>query len=139
MIVNTMGSMKAQKMALKVSESLRSQKKPKTLGEYALESGYSLTTSKRPRAITSTKTYKTSLALENRPIIEGIQEQINKFKAELAKRDLSTEEVRILVGSIDILTKNYQLLSGGATERQVFVLPSEVIESNDITPDNGSS
>ena len=38
----------------------------------------------------------------------------------------------LLVSSLDVLTKNHQLLSGGVTERRAFVIPSEVIERNVI-------
>lgn len=129
-----MGSLNAQRAASKVIEKVRKGQKVK-YGEILLDVGYSRSVSKRPSKVTDTKAYKTALSLETMPIIEGLLTEINEIKMAMAGKDKGQEEYRILVGSLDILTKNYQLLSGGATERQVFVLPSEVIERNTISTD----
>jgi formylmethanofuran dehydrogenase subunit E-like metal-binding protein len=50
----------------------------------------------------------------------------------MSKKNKNKEEYRTLVGALDILTKNYQLLTGGVTSRNVFVLPSEVMDKNNI-------
>lgn len=121
-------------MALKVGESIRGNKHT-NYGKLAVESGYSLASSKKPKQITETKSYKIALIGANAPLIEGLQSEINAIKNAMAQKDKSREDYRVLAGSLDILTKNYQLLSGGATERQVFVLPSEVVSRNTITTD----
>ena len=92
------------------------------------EVGYSKNTSLQPYKITRGKTYQKL----TRPLLDGLQEEINAIKNAMALKDKNEEEYRVLAYSMDILTKNYQLLSGGATERQVFVLPSEVITRNAI-------
>lgn len=125
-----MGSLRAQKLAIKVSENIRSKGKPKTLGQLMKEVGYSNETSKKPFLITRTKSFNQALIAENAPLIEGIQKEINRIKNAMAIKDLNGEDYRTLAGSLDLLTKNFQLLSGGATERQVFVIPSEVINRN---------
>lgn len=144
-MANNMGSLKAQAFAIKVSESVRKGKK-KTYGEIAKEVGYSAKSALKPYRIRNSKAYKAAFIAENAPIIEGLQQEINRIKRAMSQKDLSQEDYRVLVGSLDLLTKNYQLLSGGATERQVFVLPSEVIKKNDLPtndikqlPENGST
>lgn len=89
------------------------------------------------------------MAIEQKPLLEGLQAEINRAKLALSRKDLSQEDARTLGYLMDIMIKNYQLLSGGATERQVFVLPSQVMGRNAITespqndqkllPDNGST
>lgn len=126
-----MGSINAQRVAVKVSETIQRGEIVK-LGEIIEKVGYSKQTALKPSLVTNTKSYKTTLELEKRPIIDGIQKEINRIKDAIAAKDLSNEEVRVLIYALDTLVKNYQLLSGGATERQVFVLPSEVLGRNKI-------
>lgn len=140
-----MGSLNAQSVARKVSENI-SKGKRVILADVLKDSGYSHSVTRRPSTITNTKSFKQAFAVEQRPILEGLQEQINKIKDAIARKDIDDEEYRILVASLDVLIKNYQLLSGGATERQVFVLPSEVMKKNEIASaedkkllDNGST
>lgn len=140
-----MGSIKAQKMALKVSESVRNNTNT-TYGEIARDVGYSKTSSLKPQRITRSKSYKIALIAENAPLLEGLQKEINAIKNAMAMKDKTHEDYKVLAYAMDTLTKNYQLLSGGATERQVFVLPSEVIQKNVIVtdeqkqlPENGST
>ena len=126
-----MGSINAQQTAFKVLETIGTGKKV-NMGEIIKKQGYSPKTALTPTLVTNTKSYRQTLEWSKKPILEGIQTEINRVKAELASRNPSQEEYRTLVGSLDIYIKNYQLLSGGATERQVFVLPSEVMERNAI-------
>lgn len=127
-----MGSINAQRAALKVSETIRKGERVR-IGKILRDTGYSDETANSPTLVTRTKSYRTALALEQKPLIEGLQREINEIKAAMGRKNKDEEEYRTLVGSLDILTKNYQLLSGGATERQVFVLPSEVMNKNVIT------
>ena len=119
------------KVARRISENIRNGKKINQ-GEIIRSVGYSKNTSLKPKLVTETQAYKQEMLTLNQPLIEGIQEHITKLKQELANRNLSQEEYRTLVGSLDIYIKNYQLLSGGATERQVFVIPSEIMAKNNI-------
>ena len=98
------------------------------MNEIMKDVGYSPATCKHPEKVTETKTYK-----ENAPrLIEGIAPEIERIKRAMARKNLDNEEYKVLVASLDVLTKNHQLLSGAATERRVFVIPSEVIGRNDI-------
>ena len=132
-----MGSINAQRVGLKVSETIKRGELVK-LGKIIEETGYSKKTALNPRLITNTKSYKRAIELESKPLIDGIQREIARIKESMSKRDLDKEEYRTLIGALDILNKNYQLLSGGATSRQVLVLPSEIIDKNNITVDNES-
>lgn len=123
------------KVVRKISEDIRKGKLINQ-GKILRDVGYSKETSLKPKLVTETKAFKREMELQNRPLLEGIQKQINKFKDEIERRNLTGEDTRTLVGSMDIYIKNYQLLSGGATTRQVFVLPSEILDKNDITIDN---
>lgn len=126
-----MGSIKAQIFARKVSETVRGGR-PFTYGKIMKDAGYSDESSKKAYRVTRTKAFKQALIVENAPLIEGIQEEINAIKNAMRAKNKNNEEYRVLAGSLDILTRNYQLLSGGATERQVFVLPSEIMNKNQI-------
>lgn len=126
-----MGSINAQHAAIKVLETVRQGKKV-NLGKILKENGYSDTTATVPTQVTNTKSYRTALALEQKPLLEQLALERQKIMTELSNRKLKGEEYRTLIGSLDIITRNYQLLSGGATQRQVFVLPSEVMEKNSI-------
>lgn len=133
-----MGSITAQQAAAKVSETIRKGKQVK-IGKILREVGYSDATANSPTIVTKTDSFQKALAVESVPLIKGLQEEITRIKAAMARKNLDNEEYRVLAGSLDIMTRNYQLLSGGATERQVFVLPSEVMARNQIeaSKDNG--
>lgn len=140
-----MGSLNAQMVGMKVLENIGKNKRV-NLGKIIKDAGYSKNTALTPTLVTNTKSYQKAIELEKRPLIDGLQKEINRIKDALASKNLKNEEYRVLIGSLDVLTKNYQLLSGGATERQVFVLPAEVMERNqiqsskeDVNSNNGST
>lgn len=118
-------------MAKTVSEHIRS-KRPFTYEKAAIQAGYSASTAKRSTQITRSKPYINAMIAENAPLLEGLQEEINAIKSAMRAKDKNKEEYRTLAGSLDIAIRNFQLLSGGATERQVFVLPSEIMQKNTI-------
>ena len=122
-----MSSLNAQLVAQKVSENIRIGKKV-VLGEIIRNSGYSRETSLKPKLVTDTKSYKMAII----PVIDSMESQIQRINEAIANRDLSKEEYRTLVGALDIYIKNYQLLSGRSTSREILVLPSEVMEKNNI-------
>lgn len=127
-----MGSINAQVVAGKISGNIRKGKKV-VLAKILKDSGYSDSVANSPTLVTNTVAFQKAMELEKRPLIDGLQKEINRIKDALASKNLRNEEYRTLVASLDVLTRNYQLLSGGATERQVFVLPSEVMARNNIT------
>lgn len=124
-------------VARKVSEKIRLGKKL-NMKEILLETGYSPVTAKKPAMVTGTKAYKDEMALLQRPLVDGMTEEINRIKLAMTRRNLNLEEYRTLAGSLDIMIRNYQLLTGGATQRNVLVLPSEVIQKNEIEIKQGN-
>jgi hypothetical protein len=122
-----MASNNAALVAHKVAEDI-GKGKLINLGKIMRETGYKKSTSLTPQRVTNTKTYK-KLAI---PLIDGLQEEITRIKKAMAEKNLANEDYRVLIYALDTATKNYQLLSGGATERQVFVMPSEIMEKNII-------
>jgi hypothetical protein len=122
-----MSSMNAQLVAHKVSESIRNGMRV-NMGEIIRNSGYSVKTSLKPKLVTNTKSYRTAI----RPTFDWFHDQIQRLMDAMANKDHANEDLKTLVYSLDKLIHNYLLLSGGATERHVFVLPSDVLERNDI-------
>ncbi len=123
-----MTSLNAEKMALRVSEAI-SAGKIVNLGKIARESGYSNSTSKRPSQMTRSKSYQGIM----KPLAEQLKSEIDRLASELVSRNLGEEKYETMAKSLDILNKNYQLITGGVTERKVLVLPSELINKNAIT------
>lgn len=127
-----MGSINAQIVAQKVSETIRA-KKQVNLGKIILDSGYSKQTSLAPQRVTETLSYKKSLELEKRPLIEGIQKEISEIKDAMSKKNKNKEEYRTLVASLDILTKNYQLLTGGSTQNIAVMFDNSFNDISEAT------
>lgn len=109
-----MGSISAQVLARKVSDTIRQGKRVK-LKDLAIEAGYSKSSASRPQQITRTKSYQVAFALETKDIVDKIDRDIARFQEALASKKLKKEDTKTIVQSLDILIKNRQLLSGGAT------------------------
>jgi hypothetical protein len=122
-----MASKNAENVAKKISENIRKGKKV-ILGEIIEESGYSESTSKSPQRVTETKSFKKAIE----PLTDGLWREINKIKAEMEARDITDEKYETLSTVLDKLVKNYQLLSGGATERVENKLDQEQQAKLDI-------
>lgn len=110
-----MASINAQNVAKEVSENIRKGKKVK-LGEIIKKNGYSESTSESPQRVTETESYKEAIS----PIVNEWVKERNRLTKELQSRDLSKERYETMMKSIDVITKNIQLLSGGNTEKVGF-------------------
>ena len=128
-----MGAINPQRVAKKVSQTIQ-RGELVDLEDIIASVGYAASTAKRSGMVTNTKAYKATMAIMEKPLLEGIQAEINRLKLAMSKKDLMQEDYRTLAYGMDIQVKNYQLLSGGATERQVFVLPAEIMTKNAIEP-----
>lgn len=106
-----MGSINAKNVAKDVSETIRKGKKV-ILGDIIKKNGYSESTSESPQRVTETNSYKEEI----KPIVSRWEQERDRLTSELEKRDLSKERYETVIKSIDIVTKNIQLLSGGKTE-----------------------
>ena len=105
-----MGSIAAKAVGQEVIETLGKSRKV-VLGRIARKHGYSLHTADTPKNITNTKSYQavvlplvTKLELERNEIIERLKVTRGKAK------------YRDLIDGFDKITKNLQLITGGATE-----------------------
>lgn len=130
----TKRSVNIERVALKVAATVRNGEIV-NFGKIMRDVGYSKATSKHPEKIHRSKTFKTA----TKPVVQALNEEIKRVQAAMEDKDLALEEYKVLNYALDNLIRNAQLLSGGATERQVFVLPSEVIEKNQITSGNAVS
>ena len=129
---NEMSSINATNVANEVLETVRKQKKVK-LGEIIKRNGYALTTSTVPSQVTNTKSYKAVLA----PVVKRWVSIRDNLTKELEEKDLTEESMRDIVDTIDKLTKNIQLLTGGNTEN-VGVIPIMDIFKQDVSSSNGN-
>lgn len=107
-----MASENAKQVARKVIEKVGKGKKV-SVSKIAKETGYSNATAKNPQKITRTKSYQD----EMEPVVNKMIKQREKILDQIAQVDLTDERFKDLVDSVDKLTKNIQLLSGGETER----------------------
>jgi hypothetical protein len=96
----------------KISENISKGKKV-ILGEILREVGYSESVCESPQRVTETKAFKE----ESKPIIDRWIKERDRITSYLETKDLTEEKYRDMVVSLDTLTKNIQLLSGGETER----------------------
>lgn len=121
-----MASENARAVAKEVSENLRKGKRV-ILGKIIKKKGYADSTSKRPKIITETKSYQEAI----KPVVDRlIIERDRAIKA--MKGKISKAKYRDLVDSADKLTKNIQLLSGGATERNITIEISQEIADKNV-------
>jgi hypothetical protein len=73
--------------------------------------------------ILKTKQYKEKM----KPVVDQLIAERQRILNALIKKNLTKEEYKNLVDSLDKMTRNIQLLSGGATERVTTVEISEAI------------
>jgi hypothetical protein len=122
-----MASLNVQRAVSKISEKVKKGEKV-IYGQIMKEVGYSKSVCEHPQKLHATKTYRKLM----KPLLERLQDQIDSIVDAMNGKDKTQEDFRVLAYSLDVLVKNQQLLSGGATERKVFVLPSEVLNKNKI-------
>lgn len=113
-----MASEIAEAVAKEVIETVRKGKKP-NLQEIQQRHGYSKQSAKSMMA-KRTKTYKKAML----PFEALLKKEIDKIQQEMSSRDISEEKYKDLSEVLDKLYKNYQLATGGATERTEFTLES---------------
>jgi len=102
----------AEEVKLKVSKGEKI-----VMGKIIKKHGYSDGISKQPIRVRKTQSYQKEI----KPIVDRlIIERDRAIKA--LKRKISKAKYRDLTDAIDKLTKNIQLLSGGATSREIIEL-----------------
>ena len=106
-----MASENAKAVARGVIEKVRKGEKV-VIGDIVEKQGYGKSMKTHPNKVTNTKSYQD----EMKPVVE----QLEKERLAVIKRLKTTRnkaKYRDLIDGLDKLTKNIQLLSGGATER----------------------
>lgn len=112
-----MASIAAKKVGERVLESIGKGERP-ILGQIAREVGYSDNTADNPKLITETESYQSVV----NPVLERMERERNRLLLALSEKDLTNERYRDMMEAVDKLTKNIQLLNGGATERHGLIL-----------------
>lgn len=120
-----MASENARKVAKKVLENLGKGKKI-VLGDILKESGYADNTASNPKNVTETKTFQEAVL----PVVKRLEKERDRAIVALSNKDLTAERYHDLVDGLDKLTKNIQLLSGGATERVAIPISNEFIQDS---------
>lgn len=109
-----MASENAKAVAREVLENLGKGKRV-ILGKIVKKKGYSVAVAKNPKIVTDTKSYQNEI----KPLLIRLVEERDRAIQAL-KGKISKAKYRDLVDSVDKLTKNIQLLSGGATDSVTF-------------------
>ena len=125
-----MASIDAQNVAKEVLEILGKNKKI-VLGKIIKKNGYAQNTADNPLNVTTTKSFQ---AVTEPVVKKWLAIRMNLTK-ELERKDLSEESMRDITDTLDKLTKNIQLLTGGETERgklTIVEMASEIKKKNAI-------
>lgn len=107
-----MVSINAQNVGKEVLETIGKGEKVK-LGKIIKKNGYAQNTADNPKLVTETESYKQIV----NPIVDKWIKERERLTNELSVRDLSLERYETVMKSIDVITKNIQLVSGGNTEK----------------------
>ena len=76
------------------------------------EVGYSPGTAKNPKHLTTSKGYKEAIS----PFVQQMMEERQRLLDSMSTEDLTSVKYKDKTDSVDKLTKNIQLLTGGSTE-----------------------
>lgn len=106
-----MASTNAQAVAHKVVDKVRKGEKV-NLGELISASGYSKNIAKQPTRITKQKAYQEIVT----PVLQQLESERQRIITAMGKKNLGKEKYQTLVQSMDIITRNTQLLGGKATD-----------------------
>lgn len=114
-----MGSINAKAVAQEVLENLGKGKKS-SISAIMKKKGYSKASSKNPKLVTSTKTYKAEL----QPVIESMMRERDAILKQLPKVRAKAK-YRDLIDGLDKTTKNIQLLTGKDTGKEAITFTWE--------------
>lgn len=115
-----MATIRQKKLAKKITENYRN-KKVKNKGELLKECDYSEETTKQPSRILESK----GIQEELKPFIDQLEKERQRLLNSIKTKDLDKVSYDKAVNSLDTLTKNIQLLSGGATSRDEMTISKE--------------
>ncbi len=112
--------MAARAVAKEVLETIGSGKKP-SLRKIARKHGYAPTSADNPKQITETKSYQEVM----KPLVQRLEDERNAIMAALEEKRPKAQYHQLIDG-LDKVTKNIQLLTGGATENMKVIAAVEV-------------
>lgn len=112
-----MTSIPAREVAKDVIAAVRNGEIP-NLQKIQKKHGYSDYSAKSMKA-TMTKTYKKEI----KNVLKALEDERDRLIASISGTDLSKEKLRDKIDAFDKIIKNYQLLSGGATENISTITP----------------
>lgn len=127
-----MGSLNARAVALEAVKIVENGGKVNHRS-LLLKHGYSDKVSRNPHRVTTTKSYMA--VMQN--VVGAMEKQRARMLEAIGNKELSKEKLATLSSSLDILTKNIQLLSGKATENVAMVIEvSEAIAKKNTPKEN---
>lgn len=131
-----MASENAKAVAREVIKKVQKGEKV-VVGEIIDKQGYAPSMKSHPNKVTNTKSYKE----ETKPIVRAWEKERQRIAKEMKVKDLNDVQYEQLARVMDILTKNIQLLTGGATERTEDKFNDEQIDTiaDRITSRKGSN
>lgn len=106
-----MASTNAQAVAHKVVDKVRKGERV-IMHELISASGYSKNIAKQPTRITRQKAYQEIVT----PVLQQLESERQRIITAMGKKNLGKEKYQTLVQSMDIITRNTQLLGGKATD-----------------------
>lgn len=109
---------KQKKLIKLIVENLGRPHKTKSFGQLMLEAGYSKAQSKNPFQILRSETIKIGIS----DFTKTLDDKRKMAITHLTGKKLKKAPAREVAYVIDILTKNFQLLSGGGTGREEIVV-----------------
>lgn len=127
-----MATPKQTKLIKAIVENLGNPKGTKSLGELMRNVGYSEIQSKNPSQIFSSPTIQEGIS----DFVKSLDDKRKQALTHITETKLKKSNARELAYVADILTKNHQLLSGGATENIKHILEEEEKQEVDNLLDN---
>ncbi len=95
-----------------IRENLGNMESTKTMGELLLEAGYTKATAKNAYLIIDTEVMRKEIS----SFVDRLDDKRKMAITHLTEKKLNKANAREVAYVIDVLTKNYQLLTGGKTE-----------------------
>jgi len=126
-----LGTPRQEKFIKLLLENLGTPRNTKSLGELALEAGYSEAMAKNPQMILESEHVKKATS----DWAKMLDDKRRMAITYITEKKLEKSKAKDLAEIVDKLNKNYQLATGGETEREVV----EIREIKMIKPDYGDN
>ena len=114
-----------------IRDTLKDLSQGKSVNKWKIlkNNGYAHSVQNSPQVVYDSKAVKQAL----QPFLDGLDDARKRALSHLDDKKLSKSSGRDLAYIIHNITQDHQLLTGGDTERtKTIVIPSELIEKNEI-------